>query len=63
MHGEEVFLNVAVAVIGVIVLVLVLTAWIRRRRSGGRGRWWRGPYSDAKDPTSVRRNPDQSASG
>jgi hypothetical protein len=62
-HGEEIFLDVSVAVIIAVVLALILVAWVRRRRAGGRGQWWRGPYSEAKDPTSVRRNPDQSASG
>jgi hypothetical protein len=61
-HGEEVFLNVSVAVILVVVVLAIVVAVVRRRRQRGQGSWWQGPYADKEDP-EILRHGDQSGSG
>ena len=60
--GERLFLDISVAVIVGLILLWIVIAKIRRRREGGRGLWWRGPYAPRADKPAIRRNPDQTRS-
>jgi hypothetical protein len=51
-HGEEAFLNIAVAVIVALVLLTIVVTLVRRRRQGSGGSWWKGPNPE-KDRVRI----------